>query len=74
LKWAKVIEGQIEDQNRVALGYFANRTRNVIQAEDGMSLRRYIIRTQERAVNAIKKSNIAKKDDLGDKLQEVSKV
>ena len=73
LKWAKVIEGQIEDQNKVALGYFANRTKSVIQAENGMSLKRFIIRTQKSVENAIKKTNIQKKD-LGDKLQEISNV
>eukprot|EP00111_Clytia_hemisphaerica_P008017 TCONS_00023302-protein len=73
LKWSKVIEGQIEDQNKVALGYFANRTRSVIEAENGMSLRRFIIRTRQTAENAIKKTNIPKKQDLGDRLQDVSK-
>ena len=69
-----MIEGQIEDQNKVALGYFANRTRSVIEAENGMSLRRFIIRTRQTAENAIKKTNIPKKQDLGDRLQDVSKV
>ena len=69
-----MIEVQIEDQNKVALGYFANRTRSVIEAENGMSLRRFIIRTRQTAENAIKKTNIPKKQDLGDRLQDVSKV
>lgn len=73
MKWAKLIEEQIEDQNKVALGYFANRTKSVIEAENGMSLKRFIIRTQKNVENAIKKSNIQKKD-LGDKLQEISNV
>ena len=74
LKWAKVIENQIENQNKVALSYFANRTRNVVQSDNGITLRRFIIRAKHTAANAIKKSDISRKHDLSDKLEEVSKV
>lgn len=69
-----MIEGQIEDQNKVALAYFANRTHDTIEADKGISLRHFITRTKDTAQNAIKKSSVSQKENADDKIEGISEV
>lgn len=74
MKWSGTIEGQIEDQNKIALSYFANRTRDTIVADKGISLQHFITKTKNTAQNAIKKSAVSHKQDADDKIEEIAKV
>ena len=69
-----MIEEQIENQNKIALSYFANRTRDIVEADKGTTLRHFIINMKKTAQNAIKKSSIVQKNDADFKIEDISKV
>jgi len=73
LKWANVIDNQIEQQNKVALGYFSQRTADIISTDKGVSLKQYISKVKEMAQTAIRKSDIAEKVEADGKIQKLAK-
>ncbi|XP_002169063.3 uncharacterized protein LOC100203318 [Hydra vulgaris] len=73
LKWASVIENQIEEQNKVALSYFSKRAEEVIKVDNGVTLRQYISKVKEIAQTAIKKSEvIMHKAETDDKIMKLA--
>jgi hypothetical protein len=73
LRWAKVIDDQIEDQNKVALSYFSKRAGNIVEAGQGLSLRRYIVNVKSIATNAVKRTSIPGKDIVENDIKEIGK-
>ena len=74
LRWANVMENQIEDQNKVALSYFSKRAGDIVEASQGLSLRRYIVNVKSIATNAVKRTSIPGKDEVENDIKEIGKV
>lgn len=74
IRWASVIENQIEDQNKVALSYFSRRAGDIVEANNGLSLRSYIVNVKSLASRAIKKATIPGKSAVEDEIKEIGKV
>lgn len=74
LKWATVIDGQIEKQNRAALNYFSERATDIISTDKGLSLNQYLSKVKEMANKAMRKSNMPVKEEIDQKLQKFAKV
>ena len=74
MKWATVIDGQIEKQNRAALNYFSERAADIISTDKGLSLNQYLSKVKEMANKAMRKSNMPVKEEIDQKLQKFAKV
>lgn len=74
MKWATVIDGQIEKQNRAALNYFSERATDIISTDKGLSLNQYLSKVKEMANKAMRKSNMPVKEEIDQKLQKFAKV